>query len=573
MARMVPKLSEPALEGLKSRAEARFYQACRDQLGPGYLVLHSIPYISRLSGEPRDGEADFVIFTANGGLLVVEIKGGGVSFDPATGRWYSVNASGERNEIKDPFVQATQEKHALIEIIKGHRDWYRLGIKWLFAGHAVFLPNVDRLDALVMPHAPREIIGGRGDLAELEKWLQQVVTFWQGQQQTAQPLGAKGIGLVEDLFCKPREVRPLISAQIRDEEAVRIRLTEEQTRVLRAIGRRRRAAVCGGSGTGKTLLAVDKAKQLAADNCRTLLLCYNRPLADHLKYVIGEQPNLSCMSFHQLCDWKVRTVGPKIGRNLLQEAAEAYPAMDFYDYHLPYALALALDESPDLYDAIIIDEGQDFRDEYWFAVSMLLRGPDSCLFVFYDQNQSVYKRSAKFPIKDEPFLLTNNCRNTDFIHEAAYLYYVGEPVQPPGIQGAPIERIVAASPSAQLDRVHRLVVRLLSEEGVTGEEIAVLVESPNKRYFYDSLGTRPLPKPNRWAPEEYHIPDTILIDTVHRFKGLESAIVILAVPETLDPDTDPETVYVALSRAKSRLYLVGETNVCDRILQRGTVER
>ena len=328
MARMVPLLSEERLEALQSRAEARFYRACRDQLGPRHLVLHSIPFITRLSGEPKDGEADFVIFLPEKGFIVVEIKGGGIYHDPSERRWYSVNAARERNEIRDPFIQGSKEKHALLELMRGHRDWSKSGIGWLLAGHAVFLPDVDKLEPLVMPQGPREILGGRQDLSNLEKWLDRVIAFWQGEEPHSQSLGAKGMGLVEDLFCKPREVRPLISAELREEEAAHIRLTEQQSRVLRALGRHRRAAICGGAGTGKTLLAVEKARQLAAEDCRTLLLCYNRPLADHIRYVIGEQPKLLSMSFHQLCDWKIRDIRSKTGRNVEEEAVLAFPAKE-----------------------------------------------------------------------------------------------------------------------------------------------------------------------------------------------------------------------------------------------------
>lgn len=258
MGKIFPQLSDERLDALQSKAEARFYRACRDQLSSKWLVLHSIPYVSRLSGELRDGEADFVIFAPDRGMLVVEIKGGGISFEPSQGLWYSMNASGEKKQIKDPFTQVTKEKHALLEIIKAHRSWPALGISWLLAGHAVFLPDVVRLDPLILPHAPREIMGGREDLQDLERWLERVTTFWAGEDPYSLRLTSAAMTFIEDLFCKAREVRPLVSTQLREEEAIRIRLTEQQARILRALGRRRRAAICGGAGTGKTLLAVEK---------------------------------------------------------------------------------------------------------------------------------------------------------------------------------------------------------------------------------------------------------------------------------------------------------------------------
>ena len=326
------------------------------------------------------------------------------------------------------------------------------------------------------------------------------------------PLTPAAMALVEELFCKPREVRPLVSAQLKEEETIRIQLTEQQTRILRILGQRRRAAICGGAGTGKTLLAVEKARQLASEGHRTLLLCYNRPLADHLKYVIGNQPNLLPMDFHQLCEWRVKEVERQTGRDLKEDAMLAYPGKDYYDVQLPYALALALEEVPDLYDAVIVDEGQDFREEFWLPVDMLLKdAKQSRLFVFYDPNQAVYRRPSTFPISDVPFSLTINCRNTQFIHDAAYHYFAGELTDPPEIKGAPVEVIDAPSLSAQITRTLSLVVRLIVEEQVAPEDIAVLVPSLSKHSYYEGLCARPLPRGITWAPERHRVPATVLL--------------------------------------------------------------
>jgi hypothetical protein len=43
-------------------------------------------------------------------------------------------------------------------------------------------------------------------------------------------------------------------------------------------------------------------------------------------------------------------------------------------------------------------------------------------------NQALYKRHASLPVKEDPFYLTANCRNTAPVHEKAYAFYKGEPV-------------------------------------------------------------------------------------------------------------------------------------------------
>jgi superfamily I DNA and RNA helicase len=57
----------------------------------------------------------------------------------------------------------------------------------------------------------------------------------------------------------------------------------------------------------------------------------------------------------------------------------------------------------------------------------------------------------------------------------------------------------------------------------------------------------------------------VVIDTVSRFKGLEAAVVILCGFESIDVRADCELLYVGLSRAKSRVYLVGSAPAIERI--------
>ena len=86
MARMIPGLSEERLREFRSRAEARFYRACKEQLADDVLVIHSVSWIYRDDHDRlREGEADFTIVSPKAGILTIEVKGGGVSFDASTG--------------------------------------------------------------------------------------------------------------------------------------------------------------------------------------------------------------------------------------------------------------------------------------------------------------------------------------------------------------------------------------------------------------------------------------------------------------------------------------------------------
>ncbi len=65
--------------------------------------------------------------------------------------------------------------------------------------------------------------------------------------------------------------------------------------------------------------------------------------------------------------------------------------------------------------------------------------------------------------------------------------------------------------------------------------------------------------------ETYGGPNAVTVDTAHRFKGLEAAIVFLWGLDGFDPQSHKQTMYVGLSRAKSRLFLVGTDTTCKAV--------
>ncbi len=571
MPRMLPELGPPELLLIKSLAERRFYQECRTQLPDNWTVLFSTPWVGTTpSGRKYDGEADFILMMPGHGFLVVEVKGGGISYDPERDQWESVDRNGTRHPIKDPFRQAASEKHQIVKILQADDRWRSAHPGRVPTGHAVMMVDVDRPEAVSSPRSPKEIVGGRPHMADLRRWIESVLTFWRGQEGEGAVLGPEGIRAAETILHGRIEVRPVLSAQLAEEEAIRVRLTQQQSRVLRALGTRTRAAVCGGAGTGKTLMALERAKQLSMSVGDTLLLCYNNLLGDFLKTTCRGADRLHAMTFHQLCAWRVREVSQKCGRDLMTEAKAAHPALrkqDEFDFQLPYALTLSCEILPDRYDAIVIDEGQDFKEEYWLPIEWLLRDADrSFLYVFYDQNQALYTRAKAMPISDPPYILTLNCRNTLRIHEAAYRHYRGEATDGPSEnEGAPVAALSAPSVLSQAQALHAAIVRLIDKEALSPEQIAVLVCGEPKEQFYRALDGRPLPHGARWALEGVAADRGVRVDTVRRFKGLEADVVFLWGIDAVPIDEERELLYVGLSRAKSRLTLVGTSDACSRL--------
>ena len=573
MARMVPSLADTELALVVSAAERRFYSLCRAQLPAEWCVLFSTPWVGTTpSGRRYDGEADFIILAPDLGLLVVEVKGGGVSYTPGDGVWVSIDRNGVKHRLsKSPFRQATAEKHQVLQILRNDIRWQRIHAGRIVAGHSVMLADVDDPSGAVSPESPLEILGGRKNLDRLHDWVRSTLKYWAGHNGDGDPLSRAAVAAAESILHGRVQAKPLLASVLANEEQVRIELTEQQSRVLRGLGTRRRAIVCGGAGTGKTLLAMEKARSLAQSGSETLLLCYNNLLGDHLKTACHGTPRLYPMTFHELCVWRIREANRLTQRDLLGEARSAFPSssrQDEFDIHMPYALTLAAEILPKRFDSIVIDEGQDFLPEFWLPIEWLLRdSKESHLFVFHDQNQSLYTQSQSIPIQDVPFLLTFNCRNTMPIHKCAYRYYHGEPTDGRReLHGAPIESIHGPSIGAQARSVQAQVTQLLDREGIQPEQIAVLVCGEPKASYYSHLKELSLPRATGWIVEGVAADRGVRVDTVRRFKGLEADVVFLWGLDALSKVDEREIMYVGLSRAKSRLTVVGSRESCEKIL-------
>lgn len=136
------------------------------------------------------------------------------------------------------------------------------------------------------------------------------------------------------------------------------------------------------------MLAYQKARQLALQGYETLFTCPNKLLADALSFQAGGLDKLTVCHFHQLCYRWGQQAGIKDLEDPDGPLQEQLP-QDYYFQTLPNALLDALKVIPARYDAIIVDEGQDVKPEYWDILQLCIQDPEEGVFyVFYDQNQN-----------------------------------------------------------------------------------------------------------------------------------------------------------------------------------------
>jgi superfamily I DNA and RNA helicase len=152
-----------------------------------------------------------------------------------------------------------------------------------------------------------------------------------------------------------------------------------QFKVLSLLQRHNRALICGPAGTGKTFLALEKARRLAEDNnnFKVLLVCFNIRLAEKLRELTNECTNVDVYHFHGLCSYFCKKANIAIPQPDPLVSNENY-----FKYDLPESLMNALCYTDERYDALIVDEGQDFDPAWWIPLEEVLRNPRSDIFYF-----------------------------------------------------------------------------------------------------------------------------------------------------------------------------------------------
>ena len=370
-------------------------------------------------------------------------------------------------------------------------------------------------------------------------------------------LGARGIEILHGLFDRGFDLKTTLSTELNEANDRIIELTEQQNAYLDFIALQRRAIITGGAGTGKTTLALEKSKRLAEAGASVLLLCFNNSLAEYLKTQIADLDNVTASSFHQFCMTTATQAGCSIGQ------PTASNSRHYFETLLPDALLNALSEDDDLrFDAIIVDEGQDFHENWWPPLLLALKENNGVFYIFKDDNQRIYDSYAEeIPeMPKEPLHLSVNFRNTTPIFSAAAQYYEGGELRSGGPQGKDIVWIKLHPGRANRD-VERLINKLTNIEGIPEKDIAVLCAcNLAKSTIYNDDGTIGRYKTRR-ANELTG--DSLIFDSVFRFKGLESKVVILT---DYDPVTgSTELLYVGLSRARLLLIVAATDSTIEQL--------
>lgn len=351
-------------------------------------------------------EGDFLLLSPEGEVLVMEVKGGTLRTFMTTGVW--------EGDDDNPYVQLLAEWSAVLERLRRHSGSRRI-------------PYVHR--CLCYPREPaianerrHHLEIARNDLLDGEQ-VKNFAGWWSCKPKRNQNEHERSSARELFLEVFAAGATPKAQQHFLDEtDLILERHTQHEFRLLDQLQDNRQLLVQGGTGSGKTSLAIEEARRWAAQGERVLMLCYNLPLEDQLARLIARLPpagggSVAVRSFESLG----KDLCPATKQPFLRDAtAEERKASDlrYFDETLPAAMTAAVAQTgfEPLYDSLVVDEAQDLNTTssahpapaWWHIyVRLLKRGWEAPIAVFYDPAQRLPWRTGSFDILHlENFLLT-----------------------------------------------------------------------------------------------------------------------------------------------------------------------
>ena len=530
MAKMFPE-KFPRLDDENRWAENQVFEKFKT-LDDQWMVFYSVAWQSERFGKEGDGESDFVLVHPSYGIFTVEVKGGSL-IEIVDGVWYTNSRNG-RNQLKQsPFAQAVDSKYALRRYLSAKVPGFRENT---MLGHFVVFPSHEQ-EGDLGPDGPREIVCDKRDLQNIGKTLASITNHW----NLALKLNATEFADVRQALAPTVQLRRLLKNRVEDINRELFEMTESQISAMRLLRHHRKYIVTGSAGTGKTLLAVARARQLQEDGFKTLLICFNKPLGNLLRKEV-EGSGIIAGSFHSICYDLAEQTG------MLGTAEDT---AEWWDTVLPSKLPDAAFVKNIAIDAIVVDEAQDMHPEWWDYLKLLFDNEeDGIMSVFADSNQDLYRKGWLPPFETSETPLDQNCRNTIEIANRVNSA-VGNGAPALGVSGVTPTFKEESTPEKMRKAAISSVSGFINDGQLGTSQIAVLSDRREDVEVIEN------------ALDQLGIAG-VVVDTIHRFKGLESDAAVVILHDS-DDDEIRRLAYVGMSRAKVVLHVVGNSSVRAKI--------
>lgn len=589
MATLIPNLG--SCKSSMTSGERRLAERLEQKLDDDYLIWYDVPV------GPKQSHPDFVVLHPRRGILVLETKDWRLdTIRSATRQAWEIIPDGQLKVVINPLAQA---RHCAIQVVNAlERDPQlvqptgpyqgKLAFPW---GYGVVFSRITRrqfesagLGEAIAPHSVicSDEMPESADPAEFQQRLWHMFAHDFGGVMSLPQLDRARwimfpqvrVPTQESLFSENEAAGELPSV-------MRV-MDIQQEQLARSLGEGHRV-IHGVAGSGKTMILGYRAEYLAratGNNAKPILvLCFNEPLACQLDatfHAKGLGDKVHARNFHKWCRQQLVAFG--------QAVPPQGPRM--FDAMVDNVIrGVERQQIPSgQYQAVLIDEGHDFRPEWLKLLTQMVDPTTNNLLLLYDDAQSIYERrqNRQFSFKSvgiqaqgRTTILKINYRNTQQIQQMAHLIAAdlltaedkdddGIPVVRPisyGREGdapqvirLPTLRDEAYAIADQLEARHR--------EGHAWGDMAILCrEFDAIESCAAALRSRHMPHQVRKRSGDF-VPgaDAIKLMTMRVSKGLEFPVVALQgvgrMPATGEDEVEEARLfYVAATRATTRLLV------------------
>ncbi len=395
-----------------------------------------------------------------------------------------------------------------------------------------------------------------------------------------------------------------------------------QENLAKQIGDKNRL-IRGVAGGGKTLILSSRAKLLSKEHpdWKILILCYNISLANGIQQMVTHMLNEPEDLFD--FDFTRNTVeSPKDHQNVMVRNFHAWLKNDLKirEQQIPDIITKLESNEANLpkYDAILIDEGQDFESDWLRLVSLLINEETQSLLLVEDRAQTIYKRKRSYVqdtglnFRGRSKVLSINYRNTSQIVKFAWDFYRKHSILKDKVVNREVEGEIIAPQSTkrkgpepgivrsktfydEMKIVARQIQKLHRDKKVPLQEMLILYRVKRSlKYPIIDMIKRTL---NEYGIDHYWITENdqskrsfnkedgkVKISTIDSSKGLDYQAVFIvnvdSMPFPLEDDEEREVslLYIGMTRAKDYLCLSysGEskfTKYLDGILEERALEK
>ena len=527
----------------------------KHQLPQDWVVVTNVTWATTGSrGYVKDGQADFVVLVPNSGMVIVEVKGSKEIWIDDDGCWYRAEKSGEKILVsKSPPEQAMGNMHELARVVEQKGAWLKFPgrYSWLVVypnGQANQVPALFDASTLVTNRNMHELASRLR--TSLEK---------RGFEGTSQIFTSAVVGRVaEILTSRPFSITKADSKIDVQEDIEQIdALTRQQFAALRGIFELPRVAVVGPAGSGKTVLAIWRLQALIEAGKHAIYVCFNTKLAESLR---KRNPDFA----------EAIVSVDKFFSNMCPSLRCAGDATVYFRDTLPSAAFEVAESYPSAsrFDAIIVDEGQDFNELQLYVLNELLKREVGEWAIFTDRRQNLFRVGSGDAFGAEVvFQLYHNCRNTLHVNTATNSYLGNFPVDSmPGMPEGEVPTVVSCSSKDTIAvKAWELAKQWSTDRGVVILSPYVLSNSSmaDSRKGHGLTLTENL--------DEMGAPGMVYFSTVRSFKGIEAPAIIL-IDADVPSDGEKsvfrfEDLYVACTRPTARMAILSKSPEAFRWFQ------